>query len=267
MKNKNAASSKHSKVTRREILVLAIVIAGAFIAILNQTVLSSALPKLMEDFQITAGTAKWVTTIYLLVNGIMVPVTAFLIDRYPTRKLFIVSLLSFIAGTVLTGSAPNFGLLIIGRILQAIGAGVQLPLVAVIPMIIFPVEKRGTAMGMTGIVMSCAPAVGPVVAGWIIDAFGWRMMFWSILPLAVILLVVSFIFLTNVGELKHPHLDIFSVVLSTLAFGGLLYGFSNASNMGWVSPLVILPLIIGAVALVWFIRRQFHIKEPLSSGF
>lgn len=263
MKNKNAASSKHSKVTRREILVLAIVIAGAFIAILNQTVLSSALPKLMEDFQITAGTAKWVTTIYLLVNGIMVPVTAFLIDRYPTRKLFIVSLLSFIAGTVLTGSAPNFGLLIIGRILQAIGAGVQLPLVAVIPMIIFPVEKRGTAMGMTGIVMSCAPAVGPVVAGWIIDAFGWRMMFWSILPLAVILLVVSFIFLTNVGELKHPHLDIFSVVLSTLAFGGLLYGFSNASNMGWVSPLVILPLIIGAVALVWFIRRQFHIKEPL----
>lgn len=263
MKNKNAASSKHSKVTRREILVLAIVIAGAFIAILNQTVLSSALPKLMEDFQITAGTAKWVTTIYLLVNGIMVPVTAFLIDRYPTRKLFIVSLLSFIAGTVLTGSAPNFGLLIIGRILQAIGAGVQLPLVAVIPMIIFPVEKRGTAMGMTGIVMSCAPAVGPVVAGWIIDAFGWRMMFWSILPLAVILLVVSFIFLTNVGELKHPHLDIFSVVLSTLAFGGLLYGFSNASNMGWVSPLVILPLIIGAVALVWFIRRQFHIKKPL----
>lgn len=263
MKNKNAASSKHSKVTRREILVLAIVIAGAFIAILNQTVLSPALPKLMEDFQITAGTAKWVTTIYLLVNGIMVPVTAFLIDRYPTRKLFIVSLLSFIAGTVLTGSAPNFGLLIIGRILQAIGAGVQLPLVAVIPMIIFPVEKHGTAMGMTGIVMSCAPAVGPVVAGWIIDAFGWRMMFWSILPLAVILLVVSFIFLTNVGELKHPHLDIFSVVLSTLAFGGLLYGFSNASNMGWVSPLVILPLIIGAVALVWFTRRQFHIKEPL----
>lgn len=263
MKNKNAASSKHSKVTRREILVLAIVIAGAFIAILNQTVLSPALPKLMEDFQITAGTAQWVTTIYLLVNGIMVPVTAFLIDRYPTRKLFIVSLLSFIAGTVLTGSAPNFGLLIIGRILQAIGAGVQLPLVAVIPMIIFPVEKRGTAMGMAGIVMSCAPAVGPVVAGWIIDAFGWRMMFWSILPLAVILLVVSFIFLTNVGELKHPHLDIFSVVLSTLAFGGLLYGFSNASNMGWVSPLVILPLIIGAVALVWFIRRQFYIKEPL----
>lgn len=263
MKHKNAASSEHSKVTRREILVLAIVIAGAFIAILNQTVLSPALPKLMEDFKITAGTAQWVTTIYLLVNGIMVPITAFLIDRYPTRKLFIVSLLSFIVGTALTGGAPNFGLLIIGRILQAIGAGVQLPLVAVIPMIIFPVEKRGTAMGMAGIVMSCAPAVGPVVAGWIIDAFGWRMMFWSILPLAVILLVVSVIFLTNVGELKRPHLDIFSVVLSTLAFGGLLYGFSNASNMGWVSPLVILPLIIGAAALVWFIHRQFYIAEPL----
>lgn len=263
MKNKNATSSKHSKVTRREVLVLAIVIAGAFIAILNQTVLSPALPKLMEDFQITAGTAQWVTTIYLLVNGIMVPITAFLIDRYPTRKLFIISLLSFIVGTALTGGAPNFGILIIGRIFQAIGAGVQLPLVAVIPMIIFPVEKRGTAMGMAGIVMSCAPAVGPVVAGWIIDAFGWRMMFWSILPLAVILLIVSVVFLTNVGELKHPHLDIFSVVLSTLAFGGLLYGFSNASNMGWISPLVLLPLIIGAVALVWFIRRQFNIKEPL----
>lgn len=250
-------------VTRREIVVIAIVVAGAFIAILNQTVLSPALPRLMETFGITTGTAQWVTTIYMLVNGIMVPVTAWLIDRFPTRKLFIGSMLIFIAGTALAASAPSFPMLIAARVLQALGAGIQLPLVAVVPMLIFPREKRGMAMGMAGIVMSCAPAAGPVLAGWIIDTFGWRMMFTSMLPLAAIVTVLSIIFLTNVGELKKPHLDLPSVLLSTLAFGGLLYGLSSASNLGWLNPLVIVPLAVGAVSLVCFIRRQFHLKEPL----
>lgn len=252
-----------SGVSRRELVDIGIILLGAFIAILNQTVLSPALPKLMTDFNITAGTAQWVTTIYMLVNGIMVPVTAFLIDRFSTRKLFNLSMLSFIIGTFLAMIAPSFPVLIVARVFQAIGAGIQLPLIAVVPMIIFPVEKRGTAMGIAGIVMSCAPAAGPVVAGWLIDSFGWRMMFRSILVLAAVILVISLLFLTNVGELKKPHLDIFSVLLSSLAFGGLLFGFSSASNYGWVSPMVILPLIVGVVCLILFIRRQFTEKEPL----
>ena len=263
MKEKNLSEAPKSGVTKREIMIIAIVVGGAFIAILNQTVLSPALPKLMETFQINAGTAQWVTTIYMLVNGIMVPVTAYLIDRFSTKLLFIISMAVFIVGTLVTGMAESFPLLIAGRVMQAMGAGIQLPLVAYVPMLVFPREKRGTAMGMAGIVMSCAPAIGPVFAGWIIDRFGWRMMFYSIIPLAVIILVLSIFLLENVGERKRPHLDLFSIVLSSFAFGGLLYGFSSASTKGWASPLVIIPLIVGAAAFVWFIRRQFHLDEPL----
>lgn len=261
--NEEQLVAKQHKATRKEITIIGVVLAGAFLAILNQTVLSPALPKLMDAFSITAGTAQWVTSIYLLVNGIMVPVTGFLIDRFPTRKLFFASMASFIVGTAVCAVAPNFGVLIVGRILQAAGAGVQLPLVAVVPMLIFPPEKRGMAMGMAGIVMSCAPAFGPVVAGSIIDSMGWRAMFGAMLPLAVVVLVASVFLLSNVGKLKNPHLDIPSVVLSTVAFGGLLLGFSNASTLGWGDPMVIIPIIAGVVALVWFVRRQLHIDEPL----
>lgn len=263
MKNKSQSMVVQTKVTRKDLLVIGIIVAGAFIAILNQTVLSPALPKLMETFNITAGTAQWVTTIYMLVNGIMVPVTGFLIDRFSTRKLFITSMCVFMVGTALCAIAPSFGVLTFARVLQAMGAGIQLPLVGYVPMLIFPREKRGTAMGMAGIVMSCAPAVGPVLAGWVIDSFGWRMMFAAMIPLAVLVTILSIIFLKNVGETKKPHLDIFSVLLSSLAFGGLLYGFSNASTVGWVSPMVIGPAVIGAISLIWFIKRQLKLKEPL----
>lgn len=261
--NEQQVVARQHKATRKEITIIGVVLAGAFLAILNQTVLSPALPKLMESFSITAGTAQWVTSIYLLVNGIMVPISGFLIDRFPTRKLFFASMLSFIAGTALCAVAPSFEVLIVGRVLQAAGAGVQLPLVAVVPLLIFPPEKRGTAMGMSGVVMSCAPAAGPVVAGALIDALGWRAMFGAMLPLAVVVLAVSFFLLSNVGELKRVHFDVPSILLSTVAFGGLLYGFSSASTLGWTSPLVILPIVAGVAALVWFIRRQLSIDEPL----
>ncbi|MFR1640049.1 MAG: MFS transporter [Eggerthellaceae bacterium] len=148
--NEQQLVAEQHKVIPQGNTVIGVVLAGAFLAILNQTVLSPALPKLMETFEITAGTAQWVTSIYLLVNGIMVPISGFLIDRFPTRKLFFASMLAFIAGTALCAVAPSFPVLIVGRVLQAAGAGVQLPLVAVVPMLIFPPEKRGTAMGMAG---------------------------------------------------------------------------------------------------------------------
>ena len=138
--NETVTAQNH-KASKHEILIIAVVIAGAFLAILNQTVLAPALPKLMESFQINAGTAQWVTSIYMLVNGIMVPISGYLIDRFPTRKLFFASMTTFIAGTVLCALAPGFEMLIVGRILQAAGAGVQLPLVAVVPMLIFPPES------------------------------------------------------------------------------------------------------------------------------
>lgn len=252
-----------SKATRHEIIIVGVVVAGAFLALLNQTVMSPALPGLMQTFGVGAGDAQWVTSIYMLVNGIMVPISGYLIDKFSTRRLFFASLAVFAAGTVLCAVAPSFGVLLAGRVLQAAGAGVQLPLVAVVPMLVFPPEKRGTAMGMAGIVMSAGPAVGPVAGGAIIDAFGWRLMFWAIVPLVLIIAVASWFLLDNVGELKDPRLDLPSVLLSTVAFGGMLYGFSSASSLGWGSPLVVAPIVVGAVALVAFVRRQRRLSEPL----
>lgn len=262
----NRTSSQTEQIRRTErhdIMVVGVIIAGAFLAILNQTVLAPALPGLMESFQVNAGTAQWVTSIYMLINGIMVPISAYLIDKFPTRRLFFASMGVFIAGTVVCAMAPTFEILIAGRILQAAGAGVQMPLVAVVPMLVFPPEKRGTAMGMAGIVMSVAPAAGPVAAGMIIDSLGWRAMFWSIAPLGVLVLAVSFFLLGNVGTLKNPKLDMPSVLLSTVAFGGLLYGFSSASSLGWTNPIVIAVIIAGAACLACFVRRQKKLDEPL----
>mgnify|MGYP000240741361 CR=1 FL=1 len=166
-------------------------------------------------------------------------------------------------GTLLCAVAPNFMLLLVGRILQSAGSGVLLPLVAVVPMLVYPPDKRGTAMGLAGIVMAAGPAIGPVVGGLVIDSFGWRPMFIGIAVVALVILVGGTMMLKNVSELKNPKLNILSVILSTIAFGGLLYGFSSASTMGWSSPVVIISIVVGLVAFVAFVYKQVKLDEPL----
>ena len=218
------------KTTARQIRIVGVVVFGAFLALLNQTVMSPALPAIMTDFGIDASTAQWIMSIYPLVSGIMVPVSAFLIDRFSTRVLFFAATAAFAAGTALCAAAPTFFLLICGRVLQAAASGVLLPLVSVVPMLVFPVEKRGTAMGVAGIVMSAGPAVGPVLGGAIIDAYGWRVTLGCIVPLALVVLFCGVFLLENVGEAKRPKLDVASIALSTIAFGGLLLSLIHISE-------------------------------------
>lgn len=263
MSNNPITVQATGRVSGVQIRIVAVVVLGAFLALLNQTVMSPALPVIMADFAIDASTAQWIMSIYPLVSGIMVPVSAFLIDKFSTRVLFFGSTFVFALGTLLCALAPDFFFLIVGRVLQAAGSGVLMPLVSVVPMLVFPVEKRGTAMGMAGIVMSAGPAVGPVVGGAVIDAYGWRTMIGSIVPLALVVLLLGIFMLRNVGELKNPKLDIPSVALSTVAFGGLLYGFSSASTFGWGSVVVLGPIFAGIVCLVLFVVRQGRIEDPL----
>ena len=251
------------KTTARQIRIVGVVVFGAFLALLNQTVMSPALPAIMADFGIDASTAQWIMSIYPLVSGIMVPVSAFLIDRFSTRALFFAATATFAAGTALCAAAPTFFLLICGRVLQAAASGVLLPLVSVVPMLVFPVEKRGTAMGVAGIVMSAGPAVGPVLGGAIIDAYGWRVTLGCIVPLALVVLLCGVFLLENVGEAKRPKLDVASIALSTIAFGGLLYGFSSASTLGWTSIAVLGTIIAGIVCFIAFVKRQLTLEEPL----
>ncbi|WP_338750626.1 MDR family MFS transporter [Janibacter alittae] len=244
-------------------VVLAVLVSGAFVMILNQTLLNTALPAFMADFGITASTAQWLTTIFMLVNGIMIPVTAFLINKFSTRALFLTAMGLFIVGTLVCAVAPTFPVLVLGRIVQASGAGIIIPLMQTILFAIFPLGKRGQAMGTFGLVIAFAPAIGPSLSGWIVDHFEWHILFWMMLPFAVVDVVVAYFILRNVTEQTHPRLDVASIILSSIGFGGLLFGLGAAGNSGWTSPQVSVPLLIGIATLVVFVRRQLRLPEPI----
>ncbi|AOK88604.1 DHA2 family efflux MFS transporter permease subunit [Paenibacillus polymyxa] len=247
---------------RRAPIVAALLI-GAIVAILNQTLISVALPKMMSDLNIDANIAQWLSTGFMLVNGVLIPVTAFLIARFSTRKLFISAMTIFSIGTLLCAIAPSFSILLIGRLIQAAGAGIMMPLMMVVILNIYPIERRGRAMGTLGIAMGFAPAIGPTLSGYIVQHYDWRVLFWIILPISVISIVIGFIFLKNVTEQSKPKLDIPGIILSTLGFGGLLYGFSDAGTSGWGSIPVLSTLIVGTIALILFIVRQLKADEPM----
>ena len=242
---------------------MAVLLSGAFAAILNQTLLATAIPHIMEDLNLEANTAQWLQSIFMLVNGIMIPITAFLINKFSTRTLFFTAMSLFGLGTLICGISPNFPLLMTGRILQAAGAGIIMPLMQTILFLVYPRSERGKAMGMFGLVISFAPAIGPTLSGWFIDIYPWRGLFYMILPIVVIDLIVAYFILRNVTEKTNPKLDMISIILSTLGFGGLLYGFSAAGDSGWLSLTVLLPIIIGAIALTMFIKRQNRLEEPI----
>ena len=242
---------------------MAVLLAGAFVIILNQTLLNTALPAFMVDFDITANAAQWVTTLFMLVNGIMIPATAFLIQKFSTRTMFFAAMGIFFVGTVICAIAPIYPVLLLGRVVQAASGGMIMPLMQTILFAIFPIHKRGTAMGTFGLVISFAPAIGPTLSGFIVDHWSWRVLFVMMLPIALSTIIFAHFTLKNVTEQTNPRLDVLSVILSTFAFGGLLFGFSNAGSVGWTSLQVLVPLAVGALTLAWFVHRQLHLEEPL----
>ncbi|MDM5314982.1 DHA2 family efflux MFS transporter permease subunit [Fictibacillus sp. b24] len=243
--------------------IVALLLAGTFIAILNQTLMITAIPPIMKEMNITANSAQWLTTVFMLVNGIMIPVSAFLLERFTTRQLFITAMSVFAFGTLVAGLAPNFEMLLLGRVIQSSGAGVMLPLMQTVFLMIFPVNKRGSAMGLVGLVISFAPAIGPALSGWVTSHYSWRVLFFIILPIAIIDIVIAFFALKNVTETAKTKVDVLSIILSSFGFGGLLYGFTCAGNLGWTATPTLLWLVIGVIALVLFITRQLRLAHPM----
>lgn len=244
-------------------VLLFILILGAFLSLLNQTILNVALPDLMKQFEVSATTVQWLSTGFMLVNGIIVPATAYFMKRFTTRQLFISSMVLLLVGTFIDAIAPNFIFLLSGRLIQAAGAGIIMPLLMVVILSIFPEDGRGTAMGMIGLVMIVAPAIAPTLAGFVIENFSWRWLFIGMLPLVVIVIGLSAKYLVNVSEPANTQLDITSIILSTLGFGGILYGFSSAGDKGWGSTIVLGWLFVGALSLSLFIWRQLTLTNPL----
>lgn len=243
--------------------IVAILLAGAFIAILNQTLLITATPTIMAEFGLSENTGQWVTTIFMLVSGIMIPITAFLMETFTTKGLFRTSMITFSIGTIICALSLNFPMLMVGRVIQAAGAGILMPLMMTIFMLIFPIERRGYAMGLSGLVISFAPALGPSLSGWFIEFFPWRSLFYLILFIALIDLLLGSIYMKNIIPRTFPKVDYLSIVLSVLGFGGLLYGFSSVGEFGWSHLGVIIALVVGAITLTAFILRQFTLKQPI----
>lgn len=245
--------------------IIAILMIGAFVGFLNNTLLNVALPSIMVDLHVNTSTVQWSTTGYMLVNGILIPTTAFLIEKYSVRRLFLVAISLFTIGTIVAGYAPVFSVLLAGRMLQASGSAIMMPLLMNVMLVSFPVERRGAAMGVFGLILMFAPAIGPTLSGWIVEHYDWRMLFHFIAPIAIACLIIGFFLLKDKKKTVPIHLDIFSVILSSIGFGGILYGFSSAGNKGWSSPQVYITIIIGVLSLAFFIVRQQRQERPLLS--
>ena len=244
--------------------MLIVMIFGTFVTVLNQTLVTPALPSIMTEMNVDAATAQWLTTGFTLVNAIMIPITAYLIDRYSTRNLFTVSMLIFTAGSALSGWGPNFPVLLAGRLLQAAGAGILMPMVMTVLMLTFPPERRGSAMGLFGIVIAFAPAIGPSAAGFVIDVYNWHVLFWIVVALSAAGIICAWFALksTPKNESKNLPLDKPSVALSTIGFGGLLYGFSTIGSNGLnIADAAI--TLVGAIVVALFFRRQLKMDRPM----
>ncbi|QJD86256.1 DHA2 family efflux MFS transporter permease subunit [Cohnella herbarum] len=245
-------------------IMIALLISG-FIGLFSETALNVALTDLMELLSITPATAQWLTTGYLLTLGILVPVSGFLLQWFTTKQLFVASLAFSILGTLTAALAPSFEVLLIARVIQAIGTAIMLPLMFNTILVIFPAEKRGAAMGIIGLVIMFAPAIGPTMAGLLIEKLSWHWIFWLSLPFLAISLLCGILFMQNVSKITKPKIDLLSIVLSTLGFGGIVFGFSSAGEGegGWSSAKVIVSLAIGIVALILFSVRQLRMKNPM----
>ena len=244
-------------------ILIALLLSG-FIGMFSETALNVALSDLMQILSITPTTAQWLTTGYLLTLGILVPVSGLLLQWFTTRQLFVTSLCFSILGTLLAALAPSFEILLMARVVQAIGTALLLPLMFNTILVIIPVEKRGAAMGMIGLVIMVAPAIGPTIAGLLIENLSWHWIFWLALPVLIFALIFGIVFMQNVTKITKPRIDALSILLSSVGFGGIVFGFSSAGESeGWASPKVIITIAVGVVSLVLFGIRQITMKEPM----
>lgn len=246
----------------RNKLVISVMLVSTFVVMLNETAMTVAIPHLMEALDVTAGAAQWLTTAFLLTMAVVIPVTGFLLQRLDTRPVFMLAMALFTLGTLTAAIAPGIEVLILARVIQAGGTAIMMPLLMTTVMTLVPHNERGRMMGNISIVMSVAPAIGPVLAGVILDFFDWRMFFAVMVPIGLGSLLLGWRMMVNVSTPRYAPLDVFSVVVSAIGFGGIVYGLSalgEAAGAHLIDPII--PLIAGAVAMVIFVGRQLMLQR------
>ena len=247
--------------TKRRYIFFNLVVSGIATSILS-TAMTTALPSLVSYFGVSTSTGQWVTSGYSLAMGMVMPLTAFLITRFPTKKLYMAGIACFIVGILCSIFSGNFVVMMVGRILQACGNGVLMSAAQVIILTVYPPENRGTMMGTYGLATTAAPIIAPTVAGLMIDAFGWKSIFYLVLVILVVSFIISGIVFEDLLELQNKKFDFLSFLESIFAFGGITLGIGNITSYGLVSIQAGVPLLIGIVACFFFMVRQCRLEKP-----
>lgn len=257
----NEHKKREIKDGQRAMIFLCLVVSGISSSVLS-TAMTTALPGVVEYFGISTSVGQWITSGYSLAMGMIMPLTAFLITRFPTKRLYLTGIGAFIAGLLVSIFAGEFALMMVGRVLQACGNGVLMTAAQVVIMTIYPIKKRGTMMGTYGLATTAAPVVAPTIAGLMIDAFGWKSIFYVSLVIMILSFIISCIVFEDVLELQDKKFDVVSFVESIVAFGGVTLGIGNLSTFGILSIEAGVPLLLGAVVCVFFVTRQCRLEKP-----
>lgn len=257
------AATADGRLPARTRMALVLLLAATFVVFLNETTMSVAIPDIMRELGVTPALGQWLTTAFALTMAVVIPITGWLLQRLDTRPVFILAMSLFSAGTLLAALAPTFEVLIAARVIQGSGTAVMMPLMMTSVLTLVPMQSRGRFMGRVSIVLSVAPAIGPAIAGVILQFTNWRGLFWVMLPIALVMLVIGIARVPNVSELRRVPLDVLSVVLSALAFSGLVYGLSSIGQAAQGTALLPpwIPLAVGAVFLVLFVLRQLALQR------
>jgi len=256
------ATVSSTGLTSRETRVIWLLLGAAFVAILNETTMGVAIPHLVTDLGITALSAQWLTTAFMLTMAVVIPISGFLLQRFTTRAVFLAAMSLFSLGTLLAFLSPGFPMLLVARVVQASGTAIMMPLLMTTLMTVVPPKQRGRMMGRVSVVISLAPAIGPTVSGILLDSVGWRWIFGLILPIALVALAAGARWMVNLGETIDAPIDVLSVILSAFGFGGLVFGLSQigaagqsadaaAAAMSTTTMVVSLSVGIFALVLSW----------------
>lgn len=248
--------------TSKQKMMIAVLLSGTLLVVLNATMLSPALPHIMNDMGVGATTVQWLTSGYMLVEAVVIPMNAFFVGKFSTRKLFIGGIAWFGIASVVAALAPNFYIILLGRVMMAMATGIIMPMTFTLILLIFPREKRGSAMGIVGLIISFAPAIGPSLSGVLVDTVGWRMLFIIVAVLAALVVLFASFSLKNFEGFEQVPFDPASVFLLACGMIGLLYGISSATS----AENILIPIaliVVGLVLLGLFVYRQTKLEVPL----
>ncbi|QNA92216.1 MULTISPECIES: MDR family MFS transporter [unclassified Microbacterium] len=250
------------EIPRKDMRVIWLLLVAAFVAILNETTMGIAIPHLNADLGIPPELGQWLTSAFMLTMAVVIPTTGFILQRFTTRQVFIAAMIAFSLGTLVALVAPGFGVLLVGRVIQAAGTGIMMPLLMTTIMNVVPPQSRGRMMGRVGLVISLAPALGPTIAGAVLETLNWRALFAIILPIALISLFMGVKWMTNLGETRVAPLDVLSIPLAALGFGGIVFGLSQFGGEGGSGETTgIIALVVGAISLALFVWRQLALQR------